>query len=677
MEIKKIGFLLMILTVLFSGGIFMEVEKAEACVCKVGSVCAGGCITSEALCNFSCSSTSGAHACSAGSYNLANHSVCLIGPQASRYCVGNSGCTTAFSYKYCVEDFCGVYEAGVSVWKTWNDDSVNGENCEVTTVGKDNCDGSNTYVGKWDHSEGKCVQCNPSNHKEIGNCGDASGTYHNGGGSCTGIFDNEFESACGADSACDEVHNVNDPCVAGLTCESRGDTCGGSDTCDVNGKCVAPAGCVEGTCSGANVCTGGIWVAHCGDGVANCGEVCDKNLAASCAVGVCETDCSGCVVPCNPNDCSGAVTNPPCTCGSNTANVGDFCCAADPTNTHVYGGQAACQANCGSTCTVAQMTEITGGPGGTCGAADSPCEIASDRSPGIRVRMRSPTEKVYLIDPTGGSHFLGQTPGSSSKTKGDEESDCMIGVWTLKLGGTTCKVNINSTGTCPFCGDGSIDPGETCDTNGDVGCVAPTPVCSAGCGGCVAAAGPGAEICVGGADEDGDGFIDCADPDCAADPACVGACIANGAPCTTNAGCCSGICDTFTGANVCIATSGGAPVCTTGGLIPCGRNCDIIGTSWHEDEPCTLCHLILMGQLIIEFLVKMAAIFAILALVGGGLVYVFSIGSAGTIEKAKTIIKYALLGFTVVFIAWAVIGTILTAMGYMDPLGGEWHMMDC
>ena len=120
------------------------------------------------------------------------------------------------------------------------------------------------------------------------------------------------------------------------------------------------------------------------------------------------------------------------------------------------------------------------------------------------------------------------------------------------------------------------------------------------------------------------------------------------------------------------------PDCATeGGLIPCGRSCNDPGTGRNECVDCTLCHLILMGQLIIEFLVKMAAIFAILALVGGGLVYVFAAGNQGTIEKAKTMIKYALLGFVVVFIAWAVISSILATMGYIDPIGGEWYMMDC
>jgi hypothetical protein len=121
------------------------------------------------------------------------------------------------------------------------------------------------------------------------------------------------------------------------------------------------------------------------------------------------------------------------------------------------------------------------------------------------------------------------------------------------------------------------------------------------------------------------------------------------------------------------------PDCATeGGLIPCGRGCDDPNTTArNECAPCTLCHIILMGQLIIEFLVKMAAIAAILALVGGGLVYVFAAGNQGTIEKAKTIIKYALFGFVVVFIAWAVVDSILVMMGYIDPINGDWHMMDC
>ena len=118
-------------------------------------------------------------------------------------------------------------------------------------------------------------------------------------------------------------------------------------------------------------------------------------------------------------------------------------------------------------------------------------------------------------------------------------------------------------------------------------------------------------------------------------------------------------------------------VCTSGGLIPCGRGCDDPDTEWFEDAACTPCSLILMGQLVIEFLVKIAAVLALIAITFAGLLYIFAAGSSGTIEKAKSMIKHTLLGFILVFIAWAVVDSILITMGYIDPIGGEWHVIDC
>ena len=123
---------------------------------------------------------------------------------------------------------------------------------------------------------------------------------------------------------------------------------------------------------------------------------------------------------------------------------------------------------------------------------------------------------------------------------------------------------------------------------------------------------------------------------------------------------------------VCQDVSGSA------GLIPCGKSVNDPDTNpRNECAPCTPCSLILMGQLIIEFLVKIAAVLALIAITFAGLLYIFAAGSSGTIEKAKSMIKYTLLGFVLVFIAWAVIDSILITMGYIDPVGGEWHVIDC
>lgn len=114
------------------------------------------------------------------------------------------------------------------------------------------------------------------------------------------------------------------------------------------------------------------------------------------------------------------------------------------------------------------------------------------------------------------------------------------------------------------------------------------------------------------------------------------------------------------------------------GLIPCGKSMDDPDTGgWNECDACTPCSLILMGQLVIEFLVRISAVLALIAITFAGLLYIFAAGSSGTIEKAKAMIKYTLLGFVLVFIAWAVIDSILMTMGYIDPIDGEWYVIDC
>lgn len=143
----------------------------------------------------------------------------------------------------------------------------------------------------------------------------------------------------------------------------------------------------------------------------------------------------------------------------------------------------------------------------------------------------------------------------------------------------------------------------------------------------------------------------------------------------------------------CIAGDGCLPSCSpvdldcnpatcsiagSGGLIPCGKNCDDPDTpGWKETRPCDLCALFLMGQLIIEFMVKLSGAAAMIAISIGGFLYVFAAGSQSSIEKAKSMIKYTLLGFVIVFIAWAIVDSILTSAGYIDPIGGDWYTMEC
>ena len=112
------------------------------------------------------------------------------------------------------------------------------------------------------------------------------------------------------------------------------------------------------------------------------------------------------------------------------------------------------------------------------------------------------------------------------------------------------------------------------------------------------------------------------------------------------------------------------------GLVPCGRDCNVTTTSYVEDQPCTICHLILMMQLIMDFLFKIAAVVAALFIAASGTMYIFATGRPEMLSLAKTTFKLTLLGFTLIFIAWILVNTILTMFGYIDPLeNNEWHIM--
>lgn len=114
----------------------------------------------------------------------------------------------------------------------------------------------------------------------------------------------------------------------------------------------------------------------------------------------------------------------------------------------------------------------------------------------------------------------------------------------------------------------------------------------------------------------------------------------------------------------------------SGGLIPCGRTADDSNTKKvNEANPCTACHFIYMIQVIIEFCLKFSVILATFIIVCAGLLYVVAAGKSNLVELAKSMITGSLVGFVIIFISWAVVGSILTTFGYINPSGGEWHVI--
>lgn len=118
-----------------------------------------------------------------------------------------------------------------------------------------------------------------------------------------------------------------------------------------------------------------------------------------------------------------------------------------------------------------------------------------------------------------------------------------------------------------------------------------------------------------------------------------------------------------------------SPVC--GGLVPCGRTGDNPNTTYNEASPCTLCHIFIMLQMIVTFVVEIGGIIAVFFLVIGGLIYATSAGNQGRMETGKKAIMWALFGLAIILLSWLIVTVVLTAFGYINPLGGQWNIVSC
>lgn len=94
------------------------------------------------------------------------------------------------------------------------------------------------------------------------------------------------------------------------------------------------------------------------------------------------------------------------------------------------------------------------------------------------------------------------------------------------------------------------------------------------------------------------------------------------------------------------------------GLVPCGRNAG----SASEMAPCTLCHVVLGADGVIKWLMKIMTIIAVTVIFAMGVLYIISTGDQGMMEKAKEGIKAALVGFTIMLLAWLIVNVILTVL---------------
>ncbi|MCH8741362.1 hypothetical protein IH779_00400 [Patescibacteria group bacterium] len=125
-----------------------------------------------------------------------------------------------------------------------------------------------------------------------------------------------------------------------------------------------------------------------------------------------------------------------------------------------------------------------------------------------------------------------------------------------------------------------------------------------------------------------------------------------------------------------------ANVCTngSGGLVPCGRDCDDPNTGYNETCPCQLCHFFVMMDRILDFIfLILVPTVAVLMLVIGGIMFFFAGGSPQRLESAKSIITSTITGLVIIFTAWVIINTFFIIIGVNTWTGLEsgWFTIDC
>lgn len=91
------------------------------------------------------------------------------------------------------------------------------------------------------------------------------------------------------------------------------------------------------------------------------------------------------------------------------------------------------------------------------------------------------------------------------------------------------------------------------------------------------------------------------------------------------------------------------------GLVPCTA------------QECTLCHLFVLIDNIVDFLFKFILWpLATLLLVTGGLMLYFSADNPGMIEKAKDLMKSVAIGLGIILSAFLIISLVFNAIGLSD-----------
>ncbi len=105
------------------------------------------------------------------------------------------------------------------------------------------------------------------------------------------------------------------------------------------------------------------------------------------------------------------------------------------------------------------------------------------------------------------------------------------------------------------------------------------------------------------------------------------------------------------------------------------------------EPPCQLCHIFVMFDNIIDFLLVPSGsnafppvlLIALVMIVIGGVMYFFSGGNPGTLETAKKLLTSVIIGLVIVYGAWLIVDLFFNLIGVNSwtGLGEGWWTINC
>ncbi|MEW6408019.1 MAG: pilin [Patescibacteria group bacterium] len=113
---------------------------------------------------------------------------------------------------------------------------------------------------------------------------------------------------------------------------------------------------------------------------------------------------------------------------------------------------------------------------------------------------------------------------------------------------------------------------------------------------------------------------------------------------------------------------------TERGLLTTGLSNECVGCG-----DCSQCDILMVVKNIVQFILKIAGLLAILAIILGGFLYVTSGGSEERAQAAKGAITAAIVGFIIVLVAWVLVNFIIQILtgGSQNIFDAAWYSPKC